>query len=55
MGIHDVLQQLDGVLVNAIHPVTGKVMYTGLAKVIANEIGDVGMGDQICVTSRVVA
>ncbi|GAB9471589.1 hypothetical protein Gpo141_00008794 [Globisporangium polare] len=55
MGIHDAQQQYDGVLVNAIHPVTGKVTYTGLSEVIANEIGDVGMGGQICVTSRVAA
>lgn len=54
MGIHDA-QQDDSVLVNAIHPVTGKVTYTGLSEVIANEIGDVGMGGQICVTSRVAA
>lgn len=52
MGIHDA-QEVDGVLVNYIHPVTGKVTYTGLSEVIANEIGDVGVGGQICVTSRI--
>ncbi|KAF1315204.1 hypothetical protein FI667_g16153, partial [Globisporangium splendens] len=53
MGVHDA-QQVDGVLVNNIHPVTGKVTYTGLSEVIANEIGDVGVGGQICVTARIV-
>uniref|UniRef100_K3X8K4 Guanylate cyclase domain-containing protein n=1 Tax=Globisporangium ultimum (strain ATCC 200006 / CBS 805.95 / DAOM BR144) TaxID=431595 RepID=K3X8K4_GLOUD len=52
MGVHDA-QQADGVLVNNTHPVTGKVMYTGLSEVIANEIGDVGGGGQICVTARI--
>ncbi|RLN88146.1 hypothetical protein BBJ28_00013688 [Nothophytophthora sp. Chile5] len=52
MGIHDA-QEEDGVLVKNIHPVTGKVTYTGLSEVVANEIGDVGAGGQICVTRRV--
>ncbi|RLN59904.1 hypothetical protein BBJ29_001911 [Phytophthora kernoviae] len=52
MGIHDA-QDEDGVLVKNIHRVTGKVTYTGLSEVIANEIGDVGAGGQICVTRRV--
>ncbi|OWZ01053.1 hypothetical protein PHMEG_00027634, partial [Phytophthora megakarya] len=52
MGIHDV-HESEGVLVKDIHPVTGKVTYTGLSEVIANEIGDVGAGGQICVTRRV--
>lgn len=52
MGVHDA-QEDDGVLVNDTHPVTGKLTYTGLSEVIANEIGDVGAGGQICVTRRV--
>lgn len=52
MGIHDA-QESEGSLVKDIHPVTGKVTYTGLSEVIANEIGDVGAGGQICVTRRV--
>ncbi|KAF1782289.1 Nucleotide cyclase [Phytophthora cactorum] len=52
MGIHDA-QESEGALVKDIHPVTGKVTYTGLSEVIANEIGDVGAGGQICVTRRV--
>ncbi|GMF12827.1 unnamed protein product [Phytophthora lilii] len=52
MGIHDA-QESEGVLVKSIHPVTGKVTYTGLSEVIANEIGEVGAGGQICATRRV--
>lgn len=52
MGVHDA-QQVDGVLVKSNHPVTGKLTYTGLSEVIANEIADVGAGGQICVTRRV--
>ncbi|KAL4151627.1 hypothetical protein PRNP1_008569 [Phytophthora ramorum] len=53
MGIHDAQECADGVLVKNIHRVTGKVTYTGLSEVIANEVGDVGAGGQICVTRRV--
>ncbi|KAG7392609.1 PH domain leucine-rich repeat-containing protein phosphatase 2 [Phytophthora pseudosyringae] len=52
MGVHDA-QKAEGALVKDIHPVTGKVTYTGLSEIIANEIGDVGAGGQICVTRRV--
>ncbi|KAJ8564106.1 hypothetical protein ON010_g7239 [Phytophthora cinnamomi] len=39
MGIHDA-HESEGALVKDIHPVTGKVTYTGLSEVIANEISD---------------
>ncbi|DAZ96945.1 TPA: hypothetical protein N0F65_012048 [Lagenidium giganteum] len=52
MGIHDALD-MDGVLVKNMHPVTGKVTYTGMSEVVASEIGDVGAGGEICVTRRV--
>ncbi|KAG6618944.1 Adenylate cyclase [Phytophthora cinnamomi] len=52
MGIHDA-HESEGALVKDIHPVTGKVTYTGLSEVIANEISDTGAGGQICVTRRV--
>lgn len=55
MGIHDSAQELEhgGVLITNRHPVTGKVTYTGLSEVIASEVGDVGVGGQICVTRGV--
>ncbi|POM76116.1 Hypothetical protein PHPALM_6684, partial [Phytophthora palmivora] len=45
-------QESEGALVKDIHPMTGKVTYTGLSEVIANEIGDVCAGGQICATRR---
>ncbi|GLE08355.1 hypothetical protein PINS_up019420 [Pythium insidiosum] len=52
MGIHDA-QEVEGVLVVGVHPVTGKVTYTGLSEIIANDMGDIGAGGEICVTRRV--
>ncbi|KAI9920430.1 hypothetical protein PsorP6_015447 [Peronosclerospora sorghi] len=52
MGIHDATDA-DGTLVVDVHAVTGKVIYTGASEVIANEIGDLGDGGQILITSRV--
>ncbi|GMF18997.1 unnamed protein product [Phytophthora fragariaefolia] len=52
MGIHDA-QETEGILVKSIHPVTGKLTYTGVSEVIANVVGDIGAGGQICVTRRI--
>jgi class 3 adenylate cyclase len=52
MGIHDAVEA-DGPLILDVHAVTGKMIYTGAAEVIANEIGDLGDGGQILVTRRI--
>ncbi|RLN57313.1 hypothetical protein BBJ29_007717 [Phytophthora kernoviae] len=52
MGIHDAVGS-EGSLIQDVHVVTGKLTYTGVSEVIANEIGDLGSGGQILITKRV--
>ncbi|TYZ64288.1 hypothetical protein PybrP1_013121 [[Pythium] brassicae (nom. inval.)] len=44
MGIHDTQAVDNALLVASDHRVTHKITYTGLAEVIANEVGDVSVG-----------
>lgn len=52
MGIHDAADS-DGTLVCDVHAVTGKMTYVGASEVITREVGDMGAGGQILITSRV--
>jgi hypothetical protein len=52
MGIHDALES-EGALVQGVHAVTGKTMYTGASEVVADYVGDMGCGGQIMLTGRV--
>ncbi|TMW61275.1 hypothetical protein Poli38472_013738 [Pythium oligandrum] len=54
MGIHDACE-VEGALVQDIHAVTGKAIYTGASEVTAQFVGDLGSGGQILVTSRVAS
>nr|CCA23830.1 conserved hypothetical protein [Albugo laibachii Nc14] len=53
MGIHDANEVCEGRVVMQQHPVTGKMIYIGASEMIAQEIGDVGYGGEILVSSRV--
>ncbi|TMW61271.1 hypothetical protein Poli38472_013734 [Pythium oligandrum] len=54
MGIHDA-SEIEGRLIQDVHAVTGKTMYTGASEVTAQFVGDLGSGGQILVTGRVAA
>lgn len=53
MGIHDANEVCEGRVVMQQHPVTGKMIYIGASEMIAQEIGDVGFGGEILVSSRI--